>query len=122
MEETPQSTPTSTLASPPPVDIAAPAPQPAPAPAGPPAKMAEGGELEGGKANWHFSSKDIMSILFFTVGVATFSMAIIYFRNRRSLILKWQQEANDEITALKGKVKSIESKVKPKTQDTNANW
>lgn len=130
-ENNPMPTPAPAAAPPnavPPVTVAptpaTPAPppdEPSPAPQRP--TMAEGGEVE--KANWKFGSKDLISIIFFSGGIAAFFVAVHYFRSRRKMLISWQTDINDDLAAIKGKVKTLENKTKTAvTQAKNnvANW
>lgn len=58
------------------------------------------------------TSHDVVNVLFFSVGLAAFVLAIAYFRKRRSVLTSWQADMNDEINQLKGKVKSMQQSLK----------
>lgn len=60
-----------------------------------------------------FSHEDILTIIFFATGIAVFVLAINYFNQKKKLIVSWQQDANDDIAYLKGKVGTLEKKVTP---------
>jgi len=126
-QDAPLQSPPPVLATPPAAPVPAPAPEPSPTPAAPaaePPKMAEGGQVELGgeeKANWKFTSKDVIAIIFFAGGIASFVVAVNYYRQRRKMLIGWQSDTNDELVALKGKVKTIESKVKTTVQKAAQN-
>lgn len=106
---------TDTLRSPDPIIINNnPVPGPVPVPAGPGAgaePVKEPVKADAGADAAKFGMNDVLIISFFTLGMVGFFVAINYYRNKRVAIDNWQSNTQDDIMAIKNKLKNIETKV-----------